>query len=311
MADLDRSVNDPAFERPAAMEETTEEGMLGNDDAIKNTNTTEADGFGCAQAVALRTEKDHGSESAVQNDSIDVTLENESVWSRFHSLGTEMILTEQGRRMFPCCRFRLSGLDPHLRYFLVMDFTPLDDFRHRWNGKTWERDGTAEPYPQSPECFHPDSPALGQHWMDGPVSFYKVKLTHSILERDAGVLLHPMRRYQPRLFVVPASVCPERSVPLEGPDVHMFTFPLTEFYAVTSYQNPQITRLKIDCNPFMLAFREDGPSARLIQNKLGLALTGRSPSRPSVANHTGNNGKVSAGDQHLRYVCRYVTVVLY
>ncbi|XP_048063910.1 MAX gene-associated protein [Megalobrama amblycephala] len=293
-ADLDRPVNDPAFERPAAMEETTAEGMLGNDDTINSTN-----GSGCAQAVALRTEKDHGSESAVQNGSIDVTLENESVWSRFHSLGTEMILTEQGRRMFPCCRFRLSGLDPHLRYFLIMDFTPLDDFRHRWNGKTWERDGTAEPHPRSPECFHPDSPALGQHWMDGPVSFYKVKLTHSSLERDAGVLLYPMCRYQPRLFVVPVSVCPERSVPLEGPGVHMFTFPLTEFYAVTSYQNPQITRLKIDCNPFMLAFREDGPSARLIQNKLGLALTGRSPSRPSVANHTGNNGKVSAGDQHL------------
>lgn len=109
--------------------------------------------------------------------------------------------------------------------------------------------------------------------MDGPVSFYKMKLAHSSEDPDAAVVLRPMHRYQPRLYVVPVSDCPE-------PDAHVFTFPKTAFYAVTSYQNPLITRLKIDCNPFMLAFREDGPSARLIQNKLKLALNGR-PATPA------------------------------
>ncbi|RXN11850.1 MAX gene-associated -like isoform X1 [Labeo rohita] len=275
--------------------ESAAEGMLGNDGMIK----TAADGFVCAQAVALRTSDDRHSVSPTQSASagsdIDVTLENESVWSRFHSLGTEMILTAQGRRMFPCCRFRLSGLQPDLSYFLIMDIAPLDDFRHRWNGKTWEPDGAGEPHLQSPVCFHPDSPAPGQRWMDGPVSFYKVKLSHGSLERDDAVVLHPMHRYQPRLYVVPVSACPDRTVPLDGPDVHMFTFPKTEFYAVTSYQNPMITRLKIDCNPFMLAFREDGASARLIQNKLKLTLSGRSPT--PADRHTADREK------HCRCVC--------
>uniref|UniRef100_A0A8C1M4L9 T-box domain-containing protein n=1 Tax=Cyprinus carpio TaxID=7962 RepID=A0A8C1M4L9_CYPCA len=250
--------------------ESTAEGMLGNDDGSEALRSS-GDGVG----------------------GVSVTLENESVWSRFHSLGTEMILTARGRRMFPCCRFRLSGLQPDLSYFLILDITPLDELRHRWTGDTWEPQGDGETHLQSPVCFrdgastgfkinqdkiphvcfHPDSPARGQRWMDGPVSFYKMKLAHSSEDPDAAVVLRPMHRYQPRLYVVPVSDCPE-------PDAHVFTFPKTAFYAVTSYQNPLITRLKIDCNPFMLAFREDGPSTRLIQNKLKLALNGR-PATPA------------------------------
>ncbi|XP_052443013.1 MAX gene-associated protein isoform X2 [Carassius gibelio] len=241
---------------------------------------------------------------------VSVTLENEAVWSRFHSLGTEMILTARGRRMFPCCRFRLSGLQPHLSYFLILDITPLDELRHRWNGNTWEpqgaetplqtpvcfRDGAVTGFKINPDliphvCFHPDAPAPGQRWMDGPVSFYKMKLAHSPEDPDAAVVLRPMHRYQPRLYVVPVSTCPE-------PDALVFTFPKTAFYAVTSYQNPLITRLKIDCNPFMLAFREDGPSARLIQNKLKLALNGRSPKhRSSTHTHTESSEETLVRDE--------------
>ncbi|XP_077096335.1 uncharacterized protein mgab isoform X2 [Siphateles boraxobius] len=256
-------------------ENTLEEGTLGNT-GIKDT--TESAGSG---------EKDHG-----KDPGIEVRLENESVWSRFHSLGTEMILTDRGRRMFPCCRFRLSGLNPSLSYSLLMEFTLLDDFRHRWNGESWERDGAADPqspecvHPksQSPECVHPDSPAPGQRWMEGPVSFYKVKLTHSSPDRDrenSGVLLLPMRRYMPRLRLIPA-------YPEPHPDGYVFSFPLTEFYAVTRYQNPRITRMKIDCNPFMLAFREDESSARLIQDKLGLAPIGRCSSEADPSGNTGD-----------------------
>ncbi|XP_073789945.1 uncharacterized protein mgab isoform X3 [Danio rerio] len=268
------------FEHPAAME-ITAEGMLGNHDTVKCTNPADS-------GALVSTE---GRPSRV----IEATLENESVWSRFHSLGTEMLLTPQGRRMFPCCRFRLRGLDPDLQYFLLMDIAPLDDLRHRFNGEAWEPDGPGEAHLQSPVCFHPDSPAVGQHWMDSPVSFYTVKLTHDSCERE-GVLLQPMHRYQPRLYVAPVSACLERAVPLKSPNVHMFTFPKTEFYAVTSYQNPQITRLKIDCNPFMLAFREDETSARLIQNKLKLALT---PARTHTAKYTADNHTTSDGEQHL------------
>lgn len=211
-------------------------------------------------------------ESHTSSD-IRVTLENESVWSRFHSLGTEMILTKQGRRMFPCCRFRLSGLDPQWKYFLVMDIVSLDDFTHKWNGKTWEPvavDVSHVPHMLGQICVHPESPALGQQWMDNPVSFYKVKLTSDSIDQEGCVLLRPMHRYQPRLHIVPVDPDSERTILLDGPNAKLFSFPQTEFYAVTSYQNPKITQLKIDCNPFAMAFREDSQSINLLQNKFKL-----------------------------------------
>ncbi|XP_060773758.1 uncharacterized protein magl isoform X4 [Neoarius graeffei] len=201
---------------------------------------------------------------------IKVTLENESVWSRFHSLGTEMILTKQGRRMFPCCRFKLSGLELQKKYFLVMDIMPLDDFTHKWNGKTWEPVAVDEPHVLGQMCVHPESPALGQQWMDSLVSFYKVKLTNDSTDQEGCVLLHSMHRYQPRLHVVPVDPDSEGTIALDNPNVKTFSFPQTEFYAVTSYQNPQITQLKIDCNPFAMAFREDARSIHLLQDKLRL-----------------------------------------
>ncbi|XP_062858589.1 MAX gene-associated protein [Trichomycterus rosablanca] len=202
---------------------------------------------------------------------IQVTLENESVWSRFHSLGTEMILTKQGRRMFPCCRFRLSGLEPARKYSLIMDIMPVNDFTYKWNGKTWEPVAVGESHVPGNVCVHPESPAHGQQWMESPVSFYKVKLTNECIDQEDCLHLRPMHRYQPRLYVVP--VDSEEPAALDSPNVKMFTFPVTEFYAVTSYQNPQITQLKIDCNPFAMAFREDSKSIRLVQNKFRLHST--------------------------------------
>lgn len=226
---------------------------------------------------------------------IDVVLENESVWSRFHSVGTEMIITEQGRRMFPWCRFRLAGLHPKRCYSLLMDVVPADDFCHRWNGDAWEPDGPGEPRVKAPPCFHPDSPALGQRWMDGPVSFYKVKLTHDTVDQDSCVALRPMHRYQPRLYIVPHH---QRAVSLKDPEVQMFTFTKTEFYAVTSFQNPKIIQLKINCNPFMLAFTEDG------EKKLRHAVSDRCQSLSAVNHSHDDNSK-----DHMYVILFYVHVV--
>lgn len=213
---------------------------------------------------------------------IQVTLENESVWSRFHSLGTEMILTKQGRRMFPCCRFRLNGLEPARKYSLIMDIMPVNDFTHKWNGKTWEPVAAGEPHGPGNVCIHPESPAPGQQWMESAVSFYKVKLTNESIDLEDCLHLHPMHRYQPRLYVVPLDS--DEPAALDGPNVQIFTFPVTEFYAVTSYQNPQITQLKIDCNPFAMAFREDSKSIRLVQNKFQLRTTaGRNLKSPVLS----------------------------
>lgn len=55
-----------------------------------------------------------------------------NLWDEFHNLGTEMIVTKAGRRMFPTFQVRLFGLDPNAEYILMMDFVPLDDKRYRY-----------------------------------------------------------------------------------------------------------------------------------------------------------------------------------
>ncbi|XP_075048966.1 MAX gene-associated protein isoform X1 [Mixophyes fleayi] len=192
---------------------------------------------------------------------ITVTLDNNNMWNEFYRCSTEMVLTKQGRRMFPYCRYWISGLDPYLKYILVMDITPLDTYRYKWNGKWWEPGGKAEPHVLGRVFIHPESPSTGQYWMHQPVSFYKLKLTNNVLDQDGHIILHSMHRYLPRLHVVPAEKATE-VIQLNGPDVHTFTFPQTEFIAVTAYQNFQITQLKIDCNPFAKGFREGAVMGR-------------------------------------------------
>lgn len=77
---------------------------------------------------------------------ITVTLDNNSMWNEFHNRSTEMILTKQGRRMFPYCRYWITGLDSNLKYILVMDISPVDSHRYKWNGRWWEPSGKAEPH---------------------------------------------------------------------------------------------------------------------------------------------------------------------
>ncbi|CAI9551644.1 unnamed protein product [Staurois parvus] len=167
------------------------------------------------------------------------------MWNEFYRCSTEMVLTKQGRRMFPYCRYWVSGMDPYQKYILAMDITPLDTHKYKWNGKWWEPGGKAEPHVLGRAFIHPESPSTGQYWMHQPVSFYKLKLTNNILDQEGHIILHSMHRYLPRLHVIPADKATET-----------FTFPQTEFFAVTAYQNVQITQLKIDCNPFAKGFRE-------------------------------------------------------
>ncbi|XP_068540004.1 MAX gene-associated protein isoform X6 [Anas acuta] len=192
---------------------------------------------------------------------ITVTLDNNSMWNEFYHRNTEMILTKQGRRMFPYCRYWITGLDAGQKYILVMDISPVDNYRYKWNGRWWEPSGKAEPHVLGRVFIHPQSPSTGRYWMHQPVSFYKLKLTNNTLDQEGHIILHSMHRYLPRLHLVPADKATE-VIQLNGPDVHTFTFPQTEFFAVTAYQNIQITQLKIDYNPFAKGFRDDGLNGR-------------------------------------------------
>ncbi|XP_074643456.1 T-box transcription factor TBX2-B-like [Tubulanus polymorphus] len=201
----------------------------------------------------------HGSSQQDENNkNIKIKLENRELWQKFHAIGTEMIITKTGRRMFPTYKVNLEGLEPHAKYILLMDIIPVDDCRYKYHNSEWVVTGKAEPHMPGRLYIHPDSPASGAHWMKQTVSFQKLKLTNNNLDQNGHIILNSMHKYQPRVHVVQA----DDIFSMRWKSFHTYAFEETSFIAVTAYQNEQITQLKIDHNPFAKGFRDNGMARR-------------------------------------------------
>lgn len=142
--------------------------------------------------------------------------------------------------------------------------------RYAFHSSSWLAAGRAEPAAPGRVHFHPDSPAKGAQWMRQIVSFDKLKLTNNLLDDNGHVrtllqggrwrghnaplprgvlpppLSHPqiilnsMHRYQPRFHVV--FVDPRRdSERFAHQNFKSFSFPETQFMAVTAYQNHRVS----------------------------------------------------------------------
>lgn len=108
-----------------------------------------------------------------------VTLDDADLWRQFSSIGTEMVITKTGRRMFPSLSVSVRGLDPGKLYTITLDIQPADQSRHKFIGDSWQAVGKAEKEFVRCEYVHTDSPSPGNHWMKKPVSFKVVKLTNN------------------------------------------------------------------------------------------------------------------------------------
>lgn len=196
-------------------------------------------------------------------DDPKVILESKDLWEKFHALGTEMVITKSGRRMFPSFRIRVSGLDKKAKYIMLMDIVAADDCRYKFHNSRWVMAGKADPEMPKRMYIHPDSPSTGEQWMQKVVSFHKLKLTNNIADKHGFVsvmstILNSMHKYQPRFHLVRANDL----LKLPYSTFRTYVFKETEFIAVTAYQNEKITRLKIDNNPFAKGFRETGAGKR-------------------------------------------------
>ncbi|KAM4589330.1 T-box transcription factor TBX1-B-like [Fundulus diaphanus] len=211
---------------------------------------------GCTDGGALFGNK------APQVYGVRVQLEMQALWRQFDQLGTEMIVTKSGRRMFPTFQVRISGMDPSAEYVLLMDFIPVDDKRYRYafHSSSWLVAGRADVAAPSRMHFHPDSPAPGAQWMKQTVSFDTLKLTNNLLDDNGHMILNSMHRYQPRFHVVYVDPAPDSHLNAYK-NFCSFSFPETRFMAVTAYQNHRITQLKIASNPFAKGFRTSDPQA--------------------------------------------------
>ncbi|XP_049641150.1 T-box transcription factor T-like isoform X2 [Suncus etruscus] len=195
---------------------------------------------------AVESELRVGSEKGDPTErELRVGLEDGELWLRFKELTNEMIVTKNGRRMFPVLKVTVSGLDPNAMYSFLLDFVAADSHRWKYVNGEWVPGG--KPEPQAPSCvyIHPDSPNFGAHWMKAPVSFSKVKLTNK-LNGGGQIMLNSLHKYEPRIHIVRVGG-PQRMI-------SSHCFPETQFIAVTAYQNEEITALKIKYNPFAKAF---------------------------------------------------------
>lgn len=140
---------------------------------------------------------------------------------------------------------------------MLMDIAPLDDKRYKYayHSSRWTVAGKGDPPVPGRNYVHPDSPASGAHWMKQTVSFDKVKLTNNDMDKNGHIVLNSMHRYQPRIHIMVAQGQHKPTSINDGP-VKTFVFEETQFTAVTAYQNQQITRLKIESNPFAKGFRD-------------------------------------------------------
>ncbi|KAL6117965.1 tbx22 [Pungitius sinensis] len=269
--------------------ESSSAGDAGSDTSIltglsqmKNTTTAE-DSPDDPQRQAVRSgaeEEDPSGEEGKLKESdrrpdreVRAELQGCDLWKRFYEIGTEMIITKAGRRMFPSVRVKVRNLDPCQQYYVAMDVMPVDSKRYRYvyHSSQWMVAGNTDHSCISPRLYvHPDSPCAGETWMRQVISFDRVKLTNNEIDDKGHIILQSMHKYKPRVHVIRhdprMDLSQIRSLPTEG--VHSFSFPETEFTTVTAYQNQQITKLKIDRNPFAKGFRDPGRNRGVLDGLL-------------------------------------------
>lgn len=160
--------------------------------------------------------------------------------------------------MFPTLQYKITGLEPEKKYNVFVDIVQVDPNTWKFQGNRWMPCGpslnnqqnsstssnssstSTSSSPTSTKSgqqhriyLHPDSPNTGTHWMKNEIAFSKIKLTNNrAAPGDGHILLNSMHRYMPRLHVVLED---------DAKSVKTFTFPETQFIAVTAYQNADVS----------------------------------------------------------------------
>ncbi|KAK2912257.1 T-box transcription factor TBX4 [Channa argus] len=233
-------------------------------------------------------------EQSIEN--IKVILHERELWKKFHEVGTEMIITKAGRRMFPSYKVKVTRMNPKTKYILLIDIVPADDHRYKFCDNKWMVAGKAEPAMPGRLYVHPDSPATGAHWMRQLVSFQKLKLTNNHLDPFGHIILNSMHKYQPRLHIVKADE--NNAFGSKNTAYCTHVFHETAFISVTSYQNHKITQLKIENNPFAKGFRgsEEGDlRVSRLQGKEFPVISKNMVRQRLISSHSHLAGRLGAG----------------
>uniref|UniRef100_A0A3B4Y6X8 T-box transcription factor TBX20 n=1 Tax=Seriola lalandi dorsalis TaxID=1841481 RepID=A0A3B4Y6X8_SERLL len=201
---------------------------------------------------------------------ISCSLETKELWDKFHELGTEMIITKSGRRMFPTIRVSFSGVDQDSKYIVLMDIVPVDNKRYRYayHRSSWLVAGKADPpLPARYSC---------------------------------SIILNSMHKYQPRVHIIKKKDHTASLLNLKSEEFRTFVFVETVFTAVTAYQNQLITKLKIDSNPFAKGFRDSSRLTDMERESVENLIHKHSYARSPIRTYTGDEDNLGE-DGHVTH----------
>lgn len=93
--------------------------------------------------------------------------------------------------MFPTLRVSFSGLDGKATYLVLLDIVTVDSKRYRYayHRSSWLVAGKGDPVQNSKLYSHPDSPFSGDQLRKQIITFEKVKLTNTEVNKPGYVSL--------------------------------------------------------------------------------------------------------------------------
>lgn len=68
-----------------------------------------------------------------KNDAVKISLANQEQWAKFHEIGTEMMVFNSGRRLFPLLAYKVTGLDPHKLYCAGVHMIPDSAYKQEYD----------------------------------------------------------------------------------------------------------------------------------------------------------------------------------
>ena len=72
-----------------------------------------------------------------EGENINVVLQEAELWEKFYHLTNEMIVTKNGRRMFPVIKAFITGLDPATFYIIKLEFKQIGHNRYKYINGEW------------------------------------------------------------------------------------------------------------------------------------------------------------------------------
>ncbi|OAF65212.1 hypothetical protein A3Q56_07084 [Intoshia linei] len=177
---------------------------------------------------------------------IILELFDQSMWLEFDKIHNEMIVTRDGRNLFPRFAISVSNLNPQIYYSFALYFLRKRESKFKYEKSKWiQTNETTESIYQSIAYVHPDSPKLGRDWSK-VIRFNRLKLTNSRNDYYKEMIkLTTLRQYVPVVEAFIYNVMTKTYTP-----VKQKRFEIAKFIVVTAYNNAELVELKSELNPY-------------------------------------------------------------